>query len=82
MNLCCCCCCCWWYIGKFPHDGRALRLLDEAGIMKREPRNNPKKALPGQKALDRIEEKKAKAEEAAAAANEAAEEATEEAAES
>ncbi len=55
----------WLKMGAKPTD-RVLRFLDELGIMKREPRNNPKKALPGKKAQERIEEKKAKAEEAAA----------------
>ncbi len=55
----------WLKMGARPTD-RVLRFLDELGIMKREPRNNPKKALPGKKAQERIEEKKAKAEEAAA----------------
>ena len=36
------------------------RFLDKAGILKREPRNNPKKAIPGKKAQERIEEKTAK----------------------
>jgi len=64
----------WLSKGALPTD-RVLRLLDEQGIMKREPRNNPKKALPGKKALERIEEKKAKAEGAAQAAIDAEEEA-------
>ncbi len=64
----------WLSKGAKPTD-RVLRLLDEQGIMKREARNNPKKALPGKKALERIEEKKAKAEEAAEAAAAAEEEA-------
>ncbi len=55
----------WLKMGARPTD-RVLRFLDELGIMKREPRNNPKKALPGKKAQERVEEKKAKAEEAAA----------------
>jgi len=64
----------WLSEGAQPTD-RVLRLLDEAGIMKREARNNPKKALPGQKAQERIEEKKQKAEDAAEAAKAAKEEA-------
>ncbi|MFK5981173.1 MAG: 30S ribosomal protein S16 [Rhizobiaceae bacterium] len=64
----------WLSEGAQPTD-RVLRLLDEAGIMKREARNNPKKALPGEKAQERIEEKKQKQEEAAAAAKAAEEEA-------
>lgn len=64
----------WLSKGAQPTD-RVLRLLDEQGIMKREARNNPKKALPGKKALERIEEKKAKVEAAAEAAVAAEEEA-------
>jgi small subunit ribosomal protein S16 len=44
---------------------RVLRFLDKAGLVKREARNNPEKALPGKKRLER--EKAAAA--AAAAAN-------------
>ncbi|MHA1164254.1 MAG: 30S ribosomal protein S16 [Alphaproteobacteria bacterium] len=62
----------WLGVGALPSD-RVNRFLDAAGIMKREPRNNPQKALPGQKRLDREEakreaEEKAKEEAAAAAA--------------
>ncbi len=32
---------------------RVLRFLDKAGVAKREARNNPKKALPGKKRLER-----------------------------
>ncbi|MEM7289267.1 MAG: 30S ribosomal protein S16 [Pseudomonadota bacterium] len=64
----------WLGHGAKPTD-KVLRFLDEAGILKREPRNNPNKALPGKKAQERIEEKKAKEEEAAAAAAAAEEEA-------
>lgn len=64
----------WLSKGAQPTD-RVLRILDEQGIMKREARNNPNKALPGKKALERIEEKKSKAENAAAAAIAAEEEA-------
>ena len=45
---------------------RVLRFLDKAGIAKREARNNPQKALPGKKRLER--EKAAAAAEAAKAA--------------
>ncbi|MFC7048206.1 30S ribosomal protein S16 [Emcibacter nanhaiensis] len=62
----------WLGQGAQPTD-RVLRFLDAEGLMKREARNNPNKAKPGQKALDRIEEKKEKEEAAAAAAAEAAE---------
>ena len=58
----------WLSHGALPTD-RVLRFLDAEGIMKREPRNNPQKAKPGQKRLDR-EEEKAKAVEAAKAAKE------------
>ncbi|MEL6503371.1 MAG: 30S ribosomal protein S16 [Pseudomonadota bacterium] len=61
----------WLDQGAQPTD-RVLRFLDQAGIAKRDARNNPKKALPGKKAQERIEEKKMKEEEAAAAAAEAA----------
>ncbi|MEL7271918.1 MAG: 30S ribosomal protein S16 [Pseudomonadota bacterium] len=60
----------WLDQGAQPTD-RVLRFLDQAGIAKRDARNNPKKALPGKKAQERIEEKKMKEEEAAAAAAEA-----------
>ena len=71
----------WLGHGAKPTD-RVLRFLDEAGIAKREARNNPNKAQPGKKAMERIEaakqadeEAKAKAEEEAAAAKAAEEEA-------
>lgn len=62
----------WLGVGALPSD-RVNRFLDAAGIMKREARNNPQKALPGQKRLDREEakleaEEKAKEDAAAAAA--------------
>lgn len=64
----------WLEAGAKPTD-RVLRLLDGAGLATRPARNNPKKALPGKKAQERIEEKKAKEEEAAEAAKAAEEEA-------
>ena len=68
----------WLGVGALPSD-RVNRFLDTAGIMKRKPRNNPQKAQPGQKRLDREEAKReaeAKArEEAEAAAAAPAEEA-------
>lgn len=68
----------WLGQGAQPTD-RVLRFLDAAGIAKRPARNNPKKALPGKKAQERLDEAAAKAEEAAAeAADAAAEEAAEE----
>ncbi len=63
----------WLGTGAKPTD-RVLRLLDAAGLATRPPRNNPKKALPGAKAQERLEAKKQAEEEAkeAAAAAEAA----------
>ena len=58
----------WIAKGAQPTD-RVLRFLDAAGVLKREPRNNPQKAEPGKKAQERAAEK-AKA--AAAGAEEAA----------
>ncbi|NNC48084.1 MAG: 30S ribosomal protein S16 [Sphingomonas sp.] len=77
----------WLSVGAQPTD-RVLRFLDAEGLMKREPRNNPQKAEPGQQAKDRAEAKAAKEAEAAEAAKaaeeapaeEAKEEVTEEAA--
>ena len=56
----------WLSVGAQPTD-RVLRFLDGAGILTRKPRNNPKKALPGQKRLEREEEARVAAEEAAKA---------------
>ncbi|MBZ0218310.1 MAG: 30S ribosomal protein S16 [Fimbriimonadaceae bacterium] len=64
----------WLSQGAQPSD-RVLRFLDGADIMKREARNNPNKAKPGAKALERIEEKKQAAEDAKVAAEAPAEEA-------
>jgi small subunit ribosomal protein S16 len=64
----------WLGEGAQPTD-RVLRFLDQAGISKRDARNNPKKALPGKKAQERIDEKKQKEEEAAEAARQAEEDA-------
>ena len=60
----------WLGEGAQPTD-RVLRFLDAAGLMKREARNNPKKALPGKKAQERVEEAKQAEEDAKAAAEEA-----------
>lgn len=60
----------WISKGAKPTD-RVHRFLDKADIMERAARNNPEKAQPGQKALERIEEKKQKEEDAKAAAEEA-----------
>jgi small subunit ribosomal protein S16 len=59
----------WLSVGAQPTD-RVLRFLDAAGLLKRAPRNNPKKAAPGKKATERAEAR-AKASEAAAAPAEA-----------
>jgi small subunit ribosomal protein S16 len=50
----------WLAKGALPTD-RVLRFLDQAGVMKREARNNPTRAIPRK-------ERKAQAEEAAKAA--------------
>lgn len=60
----------WLSVGAQPSD-RVARFLDAAGIKERAARNNPNKAVPGEKAKERAEEKAQKladAEEAAAAA--------------
>jgi small subunit ribosomal protein S16 len=67
----------WVSVGATPTD-RVARFLDAAGIVERAARNNPNKAVPGQKAKDRAEDKAQKiadAAEAEAAAKAAAEEA-------
>lgn len=64
----------WLGQGALPTD-RVSRFLDAAGLLKREARNNPNKGKPGQKAMERIEEKRQKEEEAKAAAEAPAEEA-------
>ena len=67
----------WISVGAKPTD-RVARLLDEAGLWKREARNNPDKAKPKKKAQERlaaIEEKKKEAEEAAKSADESSDEA-------
>jgi small subunit ribosomal protein S16 len=58
----------WLKKGAQPTD-RVLRFLDKIGVMKREARNNPQKALPGKK---RVEREKAQADLAAKAAAAAA----------
>ncbi len=58
----------WMSVGAKPTD-RVLRFLDALGLEKREPRNNPNKAKPGKKRLER----EAAEAEAATAAKEAAE---------
>jgi small subunit ribosomal protein S16 len=69
----------WLSHGALPTD-RVLRFLNAEGLMKREPRNNPEKAKPGQKRLDREEEKAKAAEEKAKAEEEAKQAAAEAAA--
>lgn len=61
----------WLSVGAQPSD-RVSRFLDAAGLMKREARNNPNKAKPGEKATERLEEKAEKAAAAEEAAKEAA----------
>lgn len=60
----------WLDNGAQPTD-RVLRFLDAAGLVKRAARNNPNKAVPGEKAKERAEKRAEKA--AAPAAEEAAE---------
>jgi len=60
----------WLSHGALPTD-RVLRFFDAAGLMKREARLNPEKALPGKKRLEREEAKKAAEVEKAKAAEEA-----------
>ncbi|WP_417771537.1 30S ribosomal protein S16 [Stappia sp.] len=61
----------WMSHGAKPTD-RVLRFLDAAGLLKRDARNNPQKAEPGQKAKERVEARRQAEEEAAAPAAEAA----------
>src|SRR3982751_3832359 len=63
----------WLAVGAQPSD-RVLRFLDAAGIRERPARNNPKKAEPGEKAKERVEQRAAKEAEAAEAAAAPAEE--------
>ena len=69
----------WLSVGAQPSD-RVLRFLDAAGIKERPARNNPKKADPGEKAKERVEERAKRAADAEAAATEAAAAPAEEAA--
>jgi small subunit ribosomal protein S16 len=55
----------WIGHGAQPTD-RVLRFLDQAGIAKRDTRNNPEKALPGKKAQERVALAKQAEEDAAA----------------
>ena len=67
----------WIEVGAQPTD-RVLRFLDAAGLAKRPARNNPNKAVPGEKAKERAEERQAKIDAANEAANAPAEEVVEE----
>ncbi|MEM7777257.1 MAG: 30S ribosomal protein S16 [Pseudomonadota bacterium] len=62
----------WLGVGAQPTD-RVARFLDAAGLMKRTPKNNPKKAMPGKKAQERIREAEERAKEAAEATTESSE---------
>ena len=66
----------WLGVGAQPTD-RVLRFLDAAGVKERAARNNPNKAVPGEKAKERAEERAEKAKAAAEAAAAPAEETTE-----
>ena len=61
----------WLSHGALPTD-RVARFLDQAGLTKREARNNPKKAEPGKKAQERAALTQKALEAAAAAAAAAA----------
>ena len=63
----------WLEVGAQPTD-RVLRFLDEAGLAKRDARNNPNKGVPGKAAQERVAMKAQKEEEAKAAAEAAEEE--------
>lgn len=58
----------WIEKGAQPTD-RVLRFFDAAGLMKRPARNNPEKAVPGQKAKERAAERAEKIQAAQDAAN-------------
>lgn len=62
----------WLAKGAQPTD-RVLRFLDQAGVITRPARANPKKAEPGKKAQERAAERAQRAAAAAAPAEEAAE---------
>ena len=49
----------WVSVGAQPTD-RVARFLDAAGVKERAARNNPNKAVPGQKAKERAEDRAAK----------------------
>ena len=56
----------WLEKGAQPTD-RVSRFLEAAGVVEKKERSNPKKGTPGAKAVERAEEKAAKAAEAAEA---------------
>ena len=60
----------WMKKGALPTD-RVARFLDQAGVMKREAKNNPNKAKPGKKMTERAEADAAASASAAEAAPEA-----------
>lgn len=62
----------WLSVGAQPTD-RVARFFDAAGLLERKTRNNPKKAVPGEKAKERAEERAQKAADAAEAAKAAVE---------
>jgi len=51
----------WLSVGAQATD-RVARFLDAAGLLKRDTRNNPQKAEPGEKAKERVEQRAKKAE--------------------
>ncbi len=61
----------WMSHGALPTD-RVARFLDEAGLAKREARNNPEKSKPGKKAQERADALQKALDAAAAAAQPAA----------
>ncbi len=66
----------WIGVGAQPTD-RVHRFLDAAGILKREARNNPQKALPGKKRQEREEAQRQAEQDAKEAAEAEAAEAAE-----
>ena len=62
----------WLSVGAQPTD-RVQRFLDAAGLLKRAPRNNPERAKPGKKAVERTEARAKAAADKEAAANAPAE---------
>ncbi|HEY0622526.1 30S ribosomal protein S16 [Sphingomonas sp.] len=61
----------WLSVGAQPTD-RVARFLDATGVKERAARNNPNKGKPGEKAVERAEERAEKLKAAEAAAAEAA----------